>query len=113
MNLSAYGRIKCLAALDLEIHQMDIKTAFLNGKVDEVLYVKQPPGYVQGDGSLACRLNRALYVCAKRRASGTRRSRRSWSRAASRRLRGTRAFLCTTRVARTTPCICMCMWMTS
>ena len=49
------------AALDLEVHQMDIKTAFLNGTIDEDLYVQQPPGYVQGDGSLACRLKRALY----------------------------------------------------
>jgi hypothetical protein len=49
------------AALDLEIHQLDVKTAFLHGSIEEELYMKQPPGYVCSDSSLVCKLNKALY----------------------------------------------------
>jgi hypothetical protein len=49
------------AALDLEIHQLDVKTAFLHGSIEEELYMKQPPGYVCSDSSIVCRLNKALY----------------------------------------------------
>jgi hypothetical protein len=49
------------ADLDLEIHQLDIKTAFLNGKLDEDVYIQQPPGYHNGNHVQACKLNKALY----------------------------------------------------
>ena len=32
------------ASLDLEIWQMDVKTAFLNGSLDESIYMMQPEG---------------------------------------------------------------------
>lgn len=41
MKLISYKALFALAAaLDMEIKQMDIKTAFLYGKVDEDIYVE-------------------------------------------------------------------------
>ena len=48
------------AALDLEIEQMDVKTAFLYGLVDEEIYVEQPHELHDGTERV-CRLNKALY----------------------------------------------------
>ncbi len=45
---------------DLEIEQMDVKTAFLHDELEEEVYVKQAIGFVQGSG-LVCRLNKDLY----------------------------------------------------
>ena len=51
----------CKAAQeDLEVHQVDIKTAFLNGELEEEVYVTQPPGFANG-GTQVCRLKKALY----------------------------------------------------
>ena len=36
-----------IAALrDLEIHQMDVKTVFLNGDLEEEIYMKHPEGFI-------------------------------------------------------------------
>jgi hypothetical protein len=48
------------AALDLEIEQMDVKTAFLYGTLDEDIYVEQPHGFDDGTTKV-CKLNKALY----------------------------------------------------
>jgi hypothetical protein len=48
------------ATLDLEIHQMDVKTAFLNGEIDTEIYIRQPPGF-EKRGNLVCRLNKGIY----------------------------------------------------
>ena len=43
------------------IHQMDVKTTFLNGIIQEV-YVEQPQGFeIHGRESHVCRLKKALY----------------------------------------------------
>lgn len=42
------------------IEQLDIETAFLNGDVEEVIYVEQPRGYERGDKSMVCLLMKAL-----------------------------------------------------
>ena len=34
------------ALRNLEIHEMDVKTAFLNGDLDEEIYMEQPEGFV-------------------------------------------------------------------
>lgn len=44
---------------DLEIHQMDVKTAFLNGKLEEDIYMHQPDGFVKGE--FVCKLNKSPY----------------------------------------------------
>jgi hypothetical protein len=47
---------------NLEIHQMDIKTAFLNGELDEEIYMEQPEGFiVPGKEKKVCRLVKSLY----------------------------------------------------
>lgn len=46
-----------VAHFNLELHQMDVKTAFLNGNLDEEVYTNQPKGFVkQGNESLVCKL---------------------------------------------------------
>jgi hypothetical protein len=43
-----------------KVHQIDIKTAFLNGPIDTVVYMMQPPGFKEGV-RLVCKLLRCLY----------------------------------------------------
>ncbi|KAK0589544.1 hypothetical protein LWI29_015643 [Acer saccharum] len=39
----SFGTIMAFVAhFDLELHQMDVKTAFLNGDIDETIYIVQP-----------------------------------------------------------------------
>ncbi|HEV7736248.1 MAG TPA: reverse transcriptase domain-containing protein, partial [Chlamydiales bacterium] len=50
------------AALDWEIHQIDIKTAFLNGELEEEIYMEQPEGFVvEGQEDKAGRLVKSIY----------------------------------------------------
>jgi len=49
------------AASDLELHMLDIKTAFLNGELEQPLYITQPQGYEADDPTLVCHLNKTLY----------------------------------------------------
>ncbi|KAK8557125.1 hypothetical protein V6N13_035229 [Hibiscus sabdariffa] len=55
--------ILAIAALrNLEVHQMDVKTAFLNGELDEEIYMEQPEGHViPGQERKVCRLVKSLY----------------------------------------------------
>ncbi|CAD5184495.1 unnamed protein product, partial [Musa acuminata subsp. malaccensis] len=36
-----------VAHYDLELHQMDVKTTFLNGDLDEEIYMEQPEGFIE------------------------------------------------------------------
>lgn len=49
------------AAEDLDPTHLDVKTAFLNGKLEETIHMKQPPGYEKGGTSMVCLLRKALY----------------------------------------------------
>ena len=52
-----------IAALhNLQIHQMDVKTTFLNGELDEEIYMEQPEGFiVPGQEKKVYRLVKSLY----------------------------------------------------
>jgi hypothetical protein len=50
-----------IAQQDLELHQLDVKTTFLNGELEEEIYMQQSQGYEQGGPNIVCRLLRALY----------------------------------------------------
>ena len=47
---------------NLELHQMDVKTAFLNGDLYEEVYMQQPEGFVvDGKENMVCRLQKSIY----------------------------------------------------
>ena len=48
--------------LDLELHQLDVKIAFLNGDLKEEIYMDQPDGFqIKGQEGKVCRLKKSLY----------------------------------------------------
>ena len=50
------------AFYDYEIWQMDVKSAFLNGFLEEELYMMQPEGFVvPKDANKMCKLQRSIY----------------------------------------------------
>jgi len=64
-KLAAIQSVLAMAAAeDLELHQIDIKGAYLNGELTgrEVIFMQQPPGYhAPGLVKLVCRLQKTLY----------------------------------------------------
>ncbi|WJZ87390.1 hypothetical protein VitviT2T_006774 [Vitis vinifera] len=47
---------------NLFVHQMDVKTAFLNGDLNEEVYMEQPEGFVPlGNENKVCKLVKSLY----------------------------------------------------
>jgi len=74
--VAKFTSIHCILALvvleDMEIHQMDVKIAFLNGELEEEIYMEQPQGFVhQGGEHLMCKLHKSLY--------GFKQSPRAWN----------------------------------
>ena len=63
--MSKYATLRGLLAVaaveDMEIHQLDIKTAFLNGVLEKDVCMEQPAGYEKGGHDLGCHLHKALY----------------------------------------------------
>jgi hypothetical protein len=51
-----------VAHYDLELHQMDVKTTFLNGSLEEDIYMDQPEGFsIKGKEHLACKLKKSIH----------------------------------------------------
>jgi hypothetical protein len=54
--------IALVARMKWKLHQMDVKIAFLNGLIEEEVYIEQPQGLeVEDRKSHVCRLKKALY----------------------------------------------------
>lgn len=74
-NLTSIRALMQVAAQhDLNIHQMDVKTAYLHAPIDCELYIEQPEGFEQHsdtDEKLVCKLNKSLY--------GLKQSGRNWN----------------------------------
>ena len=65
--------LSIVATFDLEMLQLDIKTAFLYRELDEEIYMQQPEGYIEADQKdLVCRLHKSLY--------GLKQASRVWNR---------------------------------
>ena len=63
VRYTSFRSIPSLAAvMKWKIHQIDVKTAFLNGVVEEEVYVEQPLSFETHDReSHMCRLKKSLY----------------------------------------------------
>jgi len=47
---------------DFKVYQMDVKSAFLNGDLEEEVYIEQPDGFqLSNHGDMVCKLKKAFY----------------------------------------------------
>ncbi|KAD6118818.1 hypothetical protein E3N88_10089 [Mikania micrantha] len=62
-RITSIRMVLAIAALrNLEVHQMDVKTAFLNGDLEEEIYMEQPVGFLApGQAGKVCKLVKSLY----------------------------------------------------
>ena len=61
------------AYYDYEIWKMDVKTAFLNGYLEENIYMMQPDGFItEGQEHMVCKLHKFIY--------GLKQASRSWNK---------------------------------
>jgi hypothetical protein len=78
---SLRGLLSLAAHHDWEIHHMDVKSAYLNGKLNETIYMRQPKGFeVPGKRDHVCLLHKGLY--------GLKQSGRTWNQTIDPALRG-------------------------
>ena len=58
----------------LKLHQVDVTTAFLNGELEEEVYMRQANGFItDGEEHLVCKLKKSIY--------GLKQSLRCWNSA--------------------------------
>lgn len=71
-KLNTVRALLSLAAnLDWSLHQLDVKNAFLNGELEEEVFMKAPPGFEEmTNGGKVCKLKKSLY--------GLKQSPRAW-----------------------------------
>ena len=50
-----------VAQYDLELVQLDVKTAFLHGDLEEEIFMQQPSGFKESGDGRACKLKKSLY----------------------------------------------------
>ena len=61
------------AYYDYEIWKMDVKTAFLNGYLEEIIYMMQLDGFItKGQEHMVCKLHKSIY--------GHKQASRSWNK---------------------------------
>ena len=54
--------ISLVTSMGWNLHQMDVKTTFLNGAIEEEVYIEQPQGFeVHSRDTHVCRLKKSLY----------------------------------------------------
>ena len=60
-----YAAIRTIIALaainDLHLHSVDISHAFINGDLEETIYMRQAEGFHKGASNRVCRLRKSLY----------------------------------------------------
>jgi hypothetical protein len=63
VKMTSIRTILCLMAIEyFHLEQLDVKTTFLLGDLEEDIYMHQPQGYeVKGKDNLVCRLKKRLY----------------------------------------------------
>jgi hypothetical protein len=45
-----------------KVYQMDVKSTFLNGNLEEEVYIEQPKGFqLTNKGDYVCKVNKSLY----------------------------------------------------
>jgi hypothetical protein len=64
--MTRYTSITAILVIDAvmkwKVHHMDVNTSFLNGVMEEEVYVEQPQGFVIHDREThVCRLKKSLY----------------------------------------------------
>lgn len=54
--------LRLTTSLNLEVEQLDMKTAFLHSDLEEEIYMEQPEEFrVKGKEHLVCKLKKSLY----------------------------------------------------
>ena len=81
-RITSIRMLIAIAALhNLDIHQIDVKTAFLNADLNEEIYMEQPEGFiVKGKEHKVCKSVKSLYDLKQAPNNDMRNSRVSWSK---------------------------------